>query len=200
MSHANWATPQTQRGSGPSDNTWQFSAHTGRSARTTYANITAATCEPVVQTLIQAGATEFVNGDDTGSVAKTGGNLTIHGVSNSKKLTFSLANNNIGLVLPANYTAGGVQTVNGAEIAGDPGASAQYEFSIAFSNVAANEGVSARTTQLIITDDAGHTDTCLITQAAGDAYLEVTPLTIETDAAGTPKSFHIDSNTTWEIS
>lgn len=200
MAHANWVTPNKTSGSGNDTVSWTGSVHTGRLLRSTTATFTAAGCEDKVLTINQAGKAEGVDMDDAGSIAKTGGSVTISGVSNSSKLTFSLANNNIGLTLPTNYNAGGASAKSGVAISGDPGAAQEYEYSITFANVAANPGVTERTTQLIVTDNAGHTDTCTITQAAGSAFLTISPTTIELTAAGTAVSMSVESNTSWNIS
>lgn len=200
MAHAKWVSPNKNSGSGNDTVSWTGQVHTGRTQRTTTATFAAAGCDNVLLTINQAGKTEFVDMDDAGSVAKSGGTVTISGVSNSSKLTFSLQNNNIGLTLPSSYTAGGATATNGTPISGDPGATQQYEYSITFGNVTPNPGVAARTTQLIITDAAGHTDTCLISQAAGDAYLTISPTTIDLTAEGTAVSMSVDSNTSWNIS
>lgn len=200
MAYSSWAHPSQNSGSGTADVSWSGDLNTGRNQRSTSPKFTAASCNDVPISVNQAGKPEFVEQDDTGSIAKSGATLTVHGTANSSKLTFSLANNNIGLTLPANYTAAGASTANGVAIAGDPGAAAQFNFSITFANPGANPGTTARTTQLIVTDAAGHTDTCLITQAAGDAYLTVSPTTVELDWEGNPVTIHVESNTSWSIS
>lgn len=199
MGYANWVTPNKTQGSGNDTVSWTGQPHTGRNSRSTTATFSASGCENKVLTINQAGKTEFVDLDNSGSVSQSGGTVTISGVSNSSKLTFSLANNNIGLTLPASYTAGGVSTTNGAAISGDPGASQQYNFSITFANVPENVDVTELTSQLTVTDAAGHADTCLITQAAGDAYLSISPTTIELTAEGTAVSVAVESNTSWNI-
>lgn len=202
MAYASWATPNKQSGSGNDTVSWTGSAHTGRNSRTTTATFAASGVESKTLTIIQAGKTEFVEMDDTGTVAKAGGTVTISGTSNSSKLTFSLTGTNgIGLVLPASYTANSVTTNNGAAISGDPGATQQYAFSITFANIPENTTVAALTSQLTVTDNAGHTDTCTITQAAGDAYLTISPTTINLTAAGVAdNSVTVSSNTSWTIS
>lgn len=200
MAYASWAHPNKTQGNGNDSVSWTGSPHTGRNQRSTSAVFAAAGVDSKTLVINQAGKTEFVDIDDTASINKTGGTSTIGGTSNSSKLTFSLANNNIGLTLPNSYNAGGASTVNGAAIAGDPGASSQFNFSIQFSNIAANPTVSPRTTQLVVTDAAGHTDTCLITQAAGEAYLTISPTTIDLNADGTAQSVDVSSNTSWNIS
>ena len=202
MAYASWATPNKTSGSGNDTVSWTGSAHTGRSSRTTTATFSASGVESKTLTIIQAGKTEFVDIDNTATVAKTGGTVTISGTSNSSKLTFALTGtDNIGLTLPASYTANSVSTSNGASITGDPGATAQYSFSITFTNIGANASVSDLTAQLTVTDNAGHTDTCTITQAAGDATLSISPTTINLTAAGVAdNSVTVTSNTSWSIS
>ena len=201
MAYASWVTPNKVSGNGNDTVSWTGSAHTGRSSRTTTATFAASGVEFKTLTIIQAGKTEFVAMDDTASVAKAGGTVTISGTSNSSKLTFTLTGTNgIGLVLPANYTANSVSTANGAAITGDPGATQQYTFSITFTNIPQNTSVSALVSQLTVTDNNGNTDTCEITQAAGDAYLTISPTTINLTAAGTAVNVSVSSNTSWSIS
>lgn len=202
MAYASWVTPNKTSGSGNDTVSWTGSAHTGRSSRTTTATFSASGVESKTLTIIQAGKTEFVSMDDTATVQKTGGTVTISGTSNSSKLTFSLTGtDNIGLTLPSTYTANSVSTNNGSAITGDPGATQEYSFSITFTSIGANTGTSALTAQLTVTDNAGHTDTCTITQAAGDATLSISPTTINLTAAGVAdNSVTVTSNTSWTIS
>ena len=201
MAYASWVTPSKVSGSGNDSVSWTGSAHTGRSSRTTTATFAASGVESKTLTIIQAGKTEFVDIDDTASVSKSGGTLTITGTTNSSKLTFALTgSNDIGLVLPASYLANSVSTNNGAAIAGDPGASQQFTFSITFTGIGENTSIDALVSQLSVTTNNGTTDTCTITQAAGDAYLTISPSTINLDAAGTAVSVSVSSNTSWTIS
>jgi len=69
--------------------------------------------------------------------------------------------------------------------------------------VGANPTITAKTCQLIVTDDGGHTATCTITQAAGDPTLSVSPASVTLDwnaaSAETSSSFTVTSNTNWSI-
>ena len=68
------------------------------------------------------------------NVSEDASTVTITGKSNSPKITFSLdTGNNIPITLPTTYTANKVETSNGSAIAGDPGAKAEFSFSIAIS-------------------------------------------------------------------
>lgn len=201
MAYASWVTPDKVSGNGNDTVAWTGQNHTGRSARQTTATFSASGVESKVLTIIQAGKTEFVTIDPTAAVNKSGGTLTITGTSNSSKLTFSLTGTNgIGLVLPATYTANSVQTNNGVAISGDPGAAQQFAFSITFTGIAENTSVSALTSQLTVTANGSQTATCDITQAAGDAYLTISPTTINLTAAGTAVNVTVESNTSWTIS
>lgn len=177
--------------------------NTGRSARTVTATVqTTGVGTPVQKTLTinQAGATEFVTIDETASIPKEGGAITINGTTNSTKLTFTLAEGQtLTLTLPETYKANSVDTTNGTEIAEDPGNSASFAFNITFADIPANTTVGDLTNTLTVTAAGGQSDTCAITQTAGDPTLSIDPETIELDVDGTEQQFDVTSNTTWEI-
>lgn len=205
MARAPWAIPNKESGNGNDSVSWTASPHTGREARQTTAVFAASGVESKSLTIIQSGKTEYVSFDSaTASVDKTGGTLTITGKSNSSKLTFALTGSNgIGLVLPSQYKANSVNTNNGASIAGDPGATQEYAFEITFTNIPENTTIESLVSQLTVTPNSGSAAaaTCTITQAAGDAYLTISPTTITIPAAGTPaQSVNVSSNTNWTIS
>lgn len=205
MAYASWANPNKTSGNGNDTVSWSASAHTGREARQTTATFAASGVESKTLTIIQSGKTEFVSFDSaTASVDKTGGTLTITGKSNSSKLTFALTGTNgIGLTLPTKYKANSVDTNNGTAITGDPGAAQEYVFSITFTGIDENTTIDSKVSQLTVTPNSGSSaaQTCTITQAAGDAYLTISPTTITIPAAGTPaQSVSVSSNTNWTIS
>lgn len=201
MAYASWVEPNKTSGSGNDTVSWSASARTGRTARQTTATFSASGVESKTLTIIQAGKSEFVTIDATASVAKAGGSVTISGTTNSSKLTFSLTGtDNIGLTLPSTYLANSVSTSNGVAITGDPGADAEFNFSITFTNIAENTTISSLTSQLTVTPNSGTAAVCDITQAAGDAYLTISPTTINIPAAGTAQSVTVSSNTSWSIS
>lgn len=201
MAKANWAVVDPLSGSGNKTvNVSSSTEHTGRNARSTILTISAANVESKTVTVNQAGKPEYVqNNSDTATASKDGQNVTISGVSNSKKLTFSLGTGELEISLPATYTAGGVSVDNGVEITGDPGATAQYNWSIVIT-VAANSTVNSKSKQIIVTDEGGNTDTCVLTQAAGDATLSVSKTSVDLTYQGTAVSFDVSSNTSWTIS
>lgn len=201
MAYSSWLTPSKLSGSG--NDTVNVSANannTGRNSRSTTITFSAANCEDVARTVVQAGKAETTTMQSTATATKAGGTVTITGTSNSSKLTFSLGTGDLSITLPAKYTAAGVQTNNGAAISGDPGATQEFAFSIAFT-VGENTTTSSKSKQIIVTDNAGNTATCTLTQAAGDAYLTVSPASVEIPwDASESKSFTISSNTNWTVS
>lgn len=199
MAKASWAVVEPSKGSGNKEVSVKSSAeHTGRLARTTVLTFKAAYCPDVPRTVNQAGKPEYVDIAESAAAEKTGKVVTISGMSNSKKLTFSLGTGDLDITLPDSYNANSTDTVNGAEIAGDPGALAAYNFSITVT-APANETVDPKTRQIIVVDEGGHQDVCLLTVAAGDAYLRVTEGEISLDYLGTPVTVNVESNTEWTV-
>lgn len=200
MAKANWVNVDPSQGSGNATiNVSSPTAHTGRNVRTTVLTITAANVDAKTVAVTQQGKPAYVDAQDTATAAKGGQNVTISGKANSAKLTFTLGTGALDISLPSNYTAGGVSTKNGNAISGDPGASAEYDFSITIS-VPVNTSTGTLTRQIIVTDENGKTDTCLLTQTAGDATLTVSKTAIELKYTGEAVSFDITSNTSWIIS
>lgn len=201
MAYANWLSLSKDSGSGNDTvNVSSKSNNTGRNVRTTNVTFKAVGCTDVVRVVNQAGKPEFGTfNNSTAAAAKTGQTLTLSGTSNSKKLTFSKTNDGIGLTIPSSYTAAGVSTANGSNISGDPGAAAEYAWSIAMA-VPANTGTAAKTCQIVVTDDGGNTSTCTITLAAGDATLSVSPASVDIPWDGSASAqFTVESNTNWTV-
>ena len=199
MAKANWVKVTPPSGSGNVNvNVSSTAEHTGRMARTTILTWKAANVANIERTVSQAGKPEYVDVADAASADKAGKTVTISGVSNSKKLTFTLGTGDLTITLPSSYTANSVSTSNGANISGDPGAVAEYTFSISI-NVPPNTSTTAKTRQIIVTDEGGHQDICLLTSASGDAYVTVTEGVIELDYKGTEVTVEVKSNTSWTI-
>lgn len=175
--------------------------YTGRLERTT--NLIVVTNGGVQKALVvnQAAAAESVTSDSpTAAVAKTGGNVTITGKSNSTKLTFAATpaeENGLTLQLPENYTAAGKQTANGAVIADDPGTTGGFVWSITISNVPANVSIEELVATLSVTAAGGQKAQVTITQAAGDSTLEIDKETINLDVNGSAQTVNVTSNDGW---
>lgn len=189
--------------SGSGDQAVNFSGekHTGRLQRTI--NLTVTTNGGAKKALVvnQAAAAEVVRSDSpNASVQKTGGNVTITGKSNSTKLTFAVTpaeENGLTLQLPANYTAAGKITANGAVIADDPGAAGEFVWSITISDVPANVTIEELTATLKVTAAGGQTANVTVMQAAGDSTIELDKETINLDVNGTQQTVNVTSNDSW---
>lgn len=206
MAKPSWLT--ITPGSGVGNGAIKFSGteHTGRVARTyavTVSNSKTADCTVNVS---QSPKAEFVTIQGTAAPAKGGGALTITGASNSTKLSFSWKQApapTLVMAIPANYTAGGTSTANAAVISGDPGTTAQYDFSITFT-VPANTTIGTLTATLVVTANGGQTAQCVITQAAGDAYLWVgqknqTKTSVTVPQSGAAQMIQVLSNGAWTV-
>lgn len=189
--------------SGSGDQAVNFSGekHTGRLQRTI--NLTVTTNGGAKKALVvnQAAAAEVVRSDSpNASVKKTGGNVTITGKSNSTKLTFEVTpaeENGLTLQLPANYTAAGKTTANGAVIADDPGVAGEFVWSITISDVPANVTIEELTATLKVTAAGGQIANVTVTQAAGDSTIELDKKTINLDVNGTQQTVNVTSNDSW---
>lgn len=199
MAKAAWVLINPSSGSGNKSVRVSADEHTGRNSRESSLTFSAPNCTDVVRTVIQAGKPEFTQFSESAiTIPKDGKVVTISGVSNSNKLTFALGSGTLELDLPSTYTANSVSTENGSLIVGDPGALMQFNFSIAIS-VPKNETIDSLSRQIIVTDAAGNTATCALTQTAGDPYLRVTTGDINLTYAGTAVSVSVESNTSWTI-
>lgn len=199
MAKASWVKVNPSQGSGNAVvNVSSTTEHTGRNARTTILIWKAANVQDIQRQVSQAGKPEYVDIADAATADKEGKYVTINGESNSSKLTFSLGTGSLRITLPEKYTANSTLVDVGADIPGDPGAVAKYEFSIGFA-VPANQTLEPLTRQIIVEDAAGNRDVCTLTSAAGDAFVTVKEGTIELDYQGTPVPWNVESNTTWTI-
>ena len=121
--------------------------------------------------VVQAGKPEFVTVNNSAvAVAKKGETVTITGVSNTSKLSFSCTASEVTF---NSYTANGASATNGVAIAGDPGASAQYAFSIPVT-VSVNTTASSKTYTLNITAEGGQKAAVVLTQLASDFTYDLT--------------------------
>ena len=206
MAKPSWLT--INPGSGNGNGTIQFSGteHTGRVARTYAATVSNSKTADCTINVSQKAKAEFVTMQSNASSEKEGGSLTITGSTNSTKLTFTWKQApapTLVMEIPTQYTAGGKSTNNGVVISGDPGATAQFNFSIQFT-VPENKTIEDRTATLVVTDAGGHNALCVITQAAGDAYLWVgaekqTTASCAIPQDGSAVSVEVLSNGAWTV-
>lgn len=121
--------------------------------------------------VVQAGKPEFVTLDKTAfAVDKKGGTITVTGISNTSKLLFSCPDAEVTF---SSYTANGASATNGVAITGDPGASAQFVFSIPVT-ISVNTTTSSKRYIMTVTTESGEVATVVFTQVASDFTYDLT--------------------------
>lgn len=201
MAKASWLTVDPMSGSGNDTLNNTAPEHTGREARETTVTGTAiGVSSPDTYVAEQEGKAEFIQFDNGAemSAPKDGGQISVTGKSNSAKLSFSQVGGS-DLEIAENYTAGGKSTANGEAIAGDPGADAQYNFSVNIT-LPENSTTEERTFTLQVNNGGSVSQQIVIKQAAGEAYFRFLKDKITIPQAGGSASVGVESNTTWTIS
>lgn len=121
--------------------------------------------------VVQKGKPEFVTVNNSAvAVDKKGETVTITGVSNTSKLSFSCPDDEVTF---SSYTANGAPASNGVAIAGDPGASAQFAFSIPVT-ISANTTASSKRYAMNAVTESGEVATVVFTQVASDFTYDLT--------------------------
>lgn len=192
-------TPTSGSGNGTISNS--SPAHTGRVKREGTVTVTGAgVSTPATYKVIQTPKGEFVQFDNGAELAvqKAGGNVTITGKSNSSKLTYTWVGTS-NVAMPNSFEAAGMITANGSSISGDPGATAEYNYNVEFS-FPANVTTDEITRTLKVTANGGQSAQIAIKQAAGDAFLSVSPTEITIPQDGSAVSVQVTSNTDWTVS
>lgn len=143
-------------------------AYTGRIDRTASSAVFITTAgTPAVQSTIsvaQSGShiLSFTSAT-SGSVSYAGGSITVTGIANTDVFTQTA----LSAGLSAALTANGQATAFGAGVAGDPGATAQYEFSIVLT-AARNEDTAARALTLTFNTALNSPQTLTVNQGGFD--------------------------------
>lgn len=146
---------------------------------------------------------EFVQFDeDSMAVNKDGGTVTITGKSNSAMLTFSKGAGSIisADIAAVEYEANGDPATSGVAIDGDPGAKAQYVFTLQLT-AEANTTVDEKTQTITVTAQGGSSIVATITlnQTTGDPTLQVSPSSVDVPQDGTEVNVTVTTNTTFTV-
>lgn len=187
-----WITLSAIKGTGNSQVDVTAPVYKGRNGRSGLITVTVEDLTEDV-TLQQEGSTIWDVITKSLAFVKTGETKKFTGNSNLASITFAVDSN-------ASWLTAGKLVVNkkeynsGAEIEGDPGANNVYAFEIPFT-AAANPTVKTRTGNITVNGQK-----YVVTQAAGDATLSVSPTALTFAAAGETKQIAITTNTAWTIS
>ena len=167
MAKDSWLTVNPMAGEGNAALTNTGTIHKGRLERQTVVTAVVKGIEAAKSYQVKQEPTaEYITLDQTSfDVGEGASTITVSGKSNSPKITFSLGKgNDIPIVLPANYTANGLLTVNGTSIPDDPGAVDEFVFSMQIP--IPKNTVGKRTGKVSVTGSTSSvTGTVTITQA-----------------------------------
>lgn len=167
MAKDSWLTVNPMAGEGNAALTNTGTIHKGRLERQTVVTAVVKGIEAAKSYQVKQEPTaEYITLDQTSfDVGEGASTITVSGKSNSPKITFSLGTgNDIPIVLPANYTANGLLTVNGTSIPDDPGAVDEFVFSMQIP--IPKNTVGKRTGKVSVTGSTSSvTGTVTITQA-----------------------------------
>lgn len=167
MAKDSWLTVNPMAGEGNATLTNSGTIHKGRLERQTVVTAVVKGIEAAKSYQVKQEPTaEYITLDKTSfDVGEGASTITVSGKSNSPKITFSLGTGNgIPIVLPANYTANGLLTVNGTLIPDDPGAVDEFVFSMQIP--IPKNTVGGRTGKVSVTGSTSSvTGTVTITQA-----------------------------------
>lgn len=202
MAKPSWLNVTPASGSGNGSISNSASAHTGRVARTGTVTVTGVGVGvPATYKVTQTPKEEFASFDNGAemSAPKSGGAVTVTGKTNSSKLTFRWNGEVTDVTIPETYQANGTETNNGEAIADDPGANAEFAFSVALT-FPANATIEEIERVLIVEANGGQSAQITIKQAAGDATLSVEPTEITIPQDGSAVSVQVTSNTSWTVS
>lgn len=206
-----WLTVTPDSGSGNGSLDVSVSSYSGReSKQMSFRVVGTGGGEGTVQ-VTQEGLSEFVTfASGTAEIGKEGGTLQLSGTSNSTALTFSIAEGgSLVLTAPPTYKVLEQNVNNGEAVPDDPGASASYGWTIEFT-VPENTTTGSLTCTVEVSDAGSsaagsNIHSCVVTQAAGDAYVYVgamnqSSVSITLPANGGNEAVQVFSNTDWTVS
>lgn len=201
MAKPSWLSINNLSGSGTGSIINNAEAHTGRLARTGIVTIYGEGMDdPQTYKVTQEAKPEFVSFDFGTEIyaQKKASRLNITGKSNSSRLTFSWLGETYNAVLSNTYSAGGLDTTNGAFIEGDPGTSTEYFFSLII-DLPTNDTNGEIFRALEVVADGGQYSYITIVQTNLDSYLYLSHTEVTIPQDGYPVSVSVTSNTIWTL-
>lgn len=188
-----WITLSSVEGTGNSQVDVTAPVYKGRNGRSGLITVVVKDLTEDV-TLQQKGSTIWDVSTKSLAFVKTGEAKKFIGNSNLASITFAVDSNASSWLTTGKLVVNKKEYNSGAEIEGDPGADNVYAFEITFT-AAANPTVNTRTGNITVNGQK-----YIVTQAAGDATLFISPTSLTFAAAGETKQITITTNTAWTIS
>lgn len=198
MSKAEWLELLPDSGSGNGTVAVSANEHTGRVARESFITFVAANHPDIERRVVQAGKPTHVDLEKNQIAVNEATVVSIRGVSNAKKLSFTKGAGELGIGIPMTFSVNGMPIQQGVDIDGDPGAIAAYQFVIGIT-IPKNDTASDKTAQLIVTDEDGNQAICRITLSATEVYVTVMSGDIDLNYKGEPVTIRVESNTSWRV-
>ena len=205
-----WLTVTPDSGSGNGSLDVSVSSYSGRESKQMSFRVGGTGGGEGTVQVTQEGLSEFVTfASGTAEIGKEGGTLQLSGTSNSTALTFSIAKGgSLVLTAPPTYKVLEQNVNNGEAVPDDPGASASYGWTIEFT-VPENTTTGSLTCTVEVSDAGSsaagsNIHSCVVTQAAGDAYVYVGAMnqgsvSITLPAEGGNDTVQVFSNTDWTV-
>ena len=188
-----WITLSAVEGTGNSQVNVTAPVYKGRNGRSGLITVAVEDLTEDV-TLQQEGSTIWDVTTKSLAFVKTGEAKKFIGNSNLAAITFAVDSEASKWLTAGKLIVNENKYNSGAGIEGDPGADDVYAFEITFT-AAANPTVKARTGNITVNGQK-----YVVTQAAGDATLTISPTALTFAAAGETKQITITTNTAWTIS
>lgn len=190
--------------------TWVVTANTGREQKRFYAKVVSLSgggglkeSGNAIVTFIQEGKPEFIElaTDETINLpaVKTDGNyIQIVATSNSSLISVRVEDDNLGIRVSRCFIGGDSYT-HGSVIKGDPGSVSEFVFS-ANIDYESNTTAVQRSAKIILSDNAGHSVSCIINQEAAEPVITVNPTSVDVPFTGGNGTIMVSSNDSWTVS
>lgn len=206
MAIPSWLTVSPTTGNKNASVTLTAAAHTGRTARSYTLTVKSSAGTPQKSATVsvsQSAKAEFLT---INTIAKqpASGNISINitGTSNADKIQLlrhpSATTVEQGMT-PTKYSVNGTTYSSGAAITGDPGASAQYTWSVSV-DIPVNLSVSDQTYRFGIKTTNTDTQYVTITQSGCAPTLTLDKTSATLAQTGGSATVAVTSNTTWAVS
>lgn len=206
MAIPSWLTISPVSGTGDGNLTIKAEAHTGRLARSYAATIKTTTGSPAKTATLniqQAAKPEFVSVDPLDIIpANTLASYAVTGKSNGTRLTI-ITDPNADAVLkgitPKSYNVNGKSYTGTTAIEGDPGATAEYIWSMNFT-LPTNTSLNQQTYTFAVKSTGSDPVTVTIRQAGIAPTLSLGASSASLPQAGGTTTISVTSNASWSVS
>lgn len=206
MAIPSWLTVSPKTGNSNASVTVSAATHTGRTDRSYSLSVKSSSGTPqktATVTVTQTAKAEFLTVNAISKQAATGNvSISITGKSNAEKIQL-LAHPQASTVesgmTPTKYSVNGTTYNSSTAISGDPGASAEYSWSVSV-NIPPNTSVNDKSYRFGIKTPNTDTQVVTITQSGVAPTLSLDKTSATLAQAGGSSTVAVTSNTSWTVS